>query len=103
MPLPPLKYSGLSWKFQELVPSEITTLLIEGENDSTEMLEKECKWILENLGTNVPLHFSAFHPSYKLMNKPRTSIETLLKAYNIAQKIGLNYVYLGNISNKPFS
>jgi len=78
---------------------EITTLLIEGENDSTEMLEKECKWILENLGTNVPLHFSAFHPSYKLMNKPRTSIETLLKAYNIAQKIGLNYVYLGNISN----
>lgn len=78
---------------------ELTTLLIEGENDSTEMLEQECQWIVDNLGYDVPLHFSAFHPSYKLIDKPRTSIETLAKAYNIAKSTGLNYVYLGNISN----
>ena len=76
---------------------ELTTLLIEGENDSDEEIEKECEWLLDNLGENVPLHFSAFHPSYKMMDKPVTRISTLLRAYNIAKKVGLNYVYTGNV------
>ena len=78
---------------------ELTTLLIENENTSDEMLKKECDWILNNLGDTVPLHFSAFHPAYKYMNYPKTSIETLLKAYNIAKNAGLKYVYTGNISH----
>lgn len=76
---------------------EITTLLIEGENDSEDEISKMCEWIVNNLGKNVPLHFCAFHPAYKMLNKPRTSIETLKKAYDIAVNCGLNYVYLGNI------
>lgn len=76
---------------------ELTTLLIEGENDSDRELEEECQWIVKELGPDVPLHFSAFHPSYKFMDKPQTKIETVLKAYNIAKKAGINYVYTGNI------
>lgn len=76
---------------------ELTTLLIEGENDSDSEIEQECDWIIENLGDDVPLHFSAFHPAYKFMNKPPTKPSTLLKAYNIAKKAGINYVYTGNI------
>lgn len=75
---------------------ELTTLLIEGENDSNEELEKECAWIVKNLGTDVPLHFSAFHPAYKFMNHPTTKITTLLRAYEIAKEAGIKYVYTGN-------
>lgn len=75
---------------------ELTTLLIEGENDSNEEIEKECNWIVENLGTDVPLHFSAFHPAYKFMNHPPTRLVTLLRAYGIAKKAGIKYVYTGN-------
>ncbi len=78
---------------------ELTTLLIEHENTSDDMLKKECEWILNNLGDTLPLHFSAFHPAYKFMNYPATSKETLLKAYNIAKNMGLKYVYIGNVIN----
>lgn len=76
---------------------ELTTLLIEGENSSNEEIERECKWIKDNLGENIPLHFSAFTPNYKMVDKDSTHIETLMKAYNIAKNVGLNYVYTGNI------
>lgn len=76
---------------------EITTLLIEGENDSEDEIFKMCEWIVNNLGKNTPLHFSAFHPAYKMLNKPRTSFETLKRAYTIAKDCGINYVYLGNV------
>lgn len=76
---------------------ELTTLLIEGENDSPEEITKECNWIKENIGVGVPLHFSAFHPSYKFMDRKPTGVGTLLKAHEIATKIGLKYVYTGNI------
>lgn len=76
---------------------ELTTLLIEGENDSPEELKKECEWILKELGDDVPLHFSAFHPAYKLMNKQPTKVSKLLEAYNIAKEVGLKYIYTGNI------
>ena len=82
---------------------ELTTLLIEGENDSQEELQKECEWIIENLGDCVPLHFSAFFPKYHFSNKKSTSFEILLKAYNIAKGTGLKYVYTGNITNTETS
>lgn len=76
---------------------ELTTLLIEGENDSDAEIEKECEWIKENLGVQTPLHFSAFHPDYQFLDRPPTSYATLLRAYNIAKKAGLQYVYTGNV------
>lgn len=76
---------------------ELTTMLIEGENNSDEEIISECKWILDNLGDLVPLHFSAFFPSYKFMDKQPTSFSTLLRAYKIAVDMGLKYVYTGNL------
>lgn len=76
---------------------ELTTLLIEGENDSDDEIRQECEWIMENLGEDVPLHFSAFHPDYKFMDRPPTKLSTLLKAYDIAKTAGIKYVYTGNI------
>ena len=75
---------------------ELTTMLIEGENDSD--VENECEWILDNLGADVPLHFSAFTPRYKFSDRSQTKFDTLMKAYNTAANMGLNYVYTGNIS-----
>lgn len=82
---------------------ELTTMLIEGENDSDEMIKRECEWILENVGNKVPLHFSAFFPNYRMRNKPATKFETLLRAYNIANSMGIKYVYTGNLTNTETS
>lgn len=82
---------------QTSVWTEITTLLIPGENDSEIELAAMTRWIADHLGPDVPLHFSAFHPDYKLMNHPPTTHQSLLKAKRIAQGNGLNYVYLGNV------
>lgn len=76
---------------------EITTLLIPGENDSNEELNAMCQWIAENLGKDVPLHFTAFHPDFKMLDIPRTPLETLLRARKIALSYGLHYVYCGNV------
>ena len=76
---------------------EITTLLIPGENDTEREINEECEWIIEHLGSDVPLHFSAFHPDWKMLDKSNTPPSTLFKAREIAQKHGLRYVYLGNI------
>jgi pyruvate formate lyase activating enzyme len=77
---------------------EITTLLIPDENDSTEELKNMCDWVLENLGDSVPLHFSAFHPDFKMMDKIKTPPETLRRARKIALSAGIKYCYLGNIA-----
>ncbi len=76
---------------------EVTTLLIPGENDSEDEIEKMSAWILEHLGPDVPLHFSAFHPDWKMVDKPRTPITTLKRSRRIALRTGLNYVYTGNV------
>ena len=78
---------------------EITTLLIPGENDTEREINEECEWIIEHLGSDVPLHFSAFHPDWKMLDKSNTPPSTLFKAREIAQNHGLRYVYLGNIHN----
>jgi pyruvate formate lyase activating enzyme len=76
---------------------EITTLLIPGENDSDAELDAETKWIVEKLGPDVPLHFTAFHPDFRMLDKPRTPPETLTRARNIAQANGIRYAYTGNV------
>lgn len=79
---------------------EITTLLIPGLNDSDADLEGETQWIMENLGADVPLHFSAYHPDYKLRDRPPTPAATLTRARNIALHNGLHYCYTGNVHDR---
>ncbi|MCG8546523.1 MAG: AmmeMemoRadiSam system radical SAM enzyme, partial [Alphaproteobacteria bacterium] len=79
---------------------EITTLLIPDENDSEAELTAMCEWIVENLGPGVPLHFSAFHPDYRMLDTPRTPPRTLINARRIALASGLRHVYTGNIHDK---
>ncbi|WP_234496576.1 AmmeMemoRadiSam system radical SAM enzyme [Vibrio maritimus] len=82
---------------------EITTLLIPGENDSEAELEAMTQWIFEHLGPDVPLHFSAFHPDFKMMDTVRTPANTLVNARHIAKRNGLHYVYVGNVHNEQCS
>lgn len=76
---------------------ELTTLLIPGENDSESELEEMTQWVVEHLGADVPMHFSAFHPSWKMQDKSRTPISSLIMARNIAMKNGVRYAYTGNV------
>lgn len=78
---------------------EITTLLIPDENDSAEEVKLECEWILNNLGDSVPLHFTAFHPDFKMRDKERTPERTLIRARKIAMDLGIKYCYVGNVHN----
>lgn len=77
---------------------ELTNLLIPGYNDNKKQIEKLVKWVKQNLGLKVPLHFSAFYPTYKLLDTPRTYPNKLLEAKEIAKKQGLKHIYLGNTS-----
>ncbi len=79
---------------------EITTLLIPGYNDSAREIGKMSEWIAKELGVDVPLHFSAFHPDYKMTGIPATPPDTLVQARNIAKSAGLLYVYTGNVHNR---
>jgi pyruvate formate lyase activating enzyme len=76
---------------------EITTLLIPGLNDSVAEIEQMTRWLVEHLGPDVPLHFTAFHPDYKLSDLPRTPKETLVRSREIALANGLHHVYTGNV------
>jgi pyruvate formate lyase activating enzyme len=76
---------------------EITTLLIPGENDSASEIEALSRWVYERLGPDVPLHFSAFHPDWKMLDKMPTPPATLQEARRIARAQGLRHVYTGNI------
>ena len=76
---------------------EITNLLIPGENDSEAEIEQMTQWIMEHLGADVPLHFSAFHPDWKMKDKPYTPLQTLTRSRDIALNNGLRYVYTGNV------
>jgi pyruvate formate lyase activating enzyme len=76
---------------------ETTTLLIPGENDSDEELDRMTHWVVERLGPDVPMHFSAFHPSWKMLDVPNTPAATLKRARRIAMQNGVHYAYTGNI------
>ncbi len=82
---------------EEGVWLEIVNLVIPGLNDEAENIKRMCEWIKKNLGEDVPLHFSRFSPSYKLIKLPPTPIKTLEQAYGIAKDAGLHYVTLGNV------
>jgi pyruvate formate lyase activating enzyme len=79
---------------------EITTLLIPGKNDSDQEIRAESQWIAKELGVDVPLHFTAFHPDYKMTDLPATPAATLTRARKIAQDEGLRYVYTGNVHDR---
>jgi pyruvate formate lyase activating enzyme len=79
---------------------EITTLLIPGKNDSDSEVEELTRWVKSELGPDVPLHFSAFHPDWKMMDVPPTPPATLQRARDIAIKNGLRYVFTGNVHDK---
>ncbi len=79
---------------------ELTTLLIPGENDSEDEVNALSRWVLETLGPDVPLHFTAFHPDYKMMDVPPTPPATLTRSRRIALKNGLRHVYTGNVHDE---
>ena len=79
---------------------ELTNLIIPGLNDKEEYIKKLASWVVDNLGRDVPLHFSAFFPQYKMDNINSTEIETLKKAKKIAEEQGVKFVYLGNIGEE---
>ncbi len=88
----------LMWlKNETQVWFEITNLMIPGLNDDPDETRELADWILEHLGPDIPLHFTAFHPDFKMRDKPRTPPETLDRARRIALDAGLHYVYEGNI------
>ncbi|MCP4726089.1 MAG: AmmeMemoRadiSam system radical SAM enzyme [bacterium] len=78
---------------------EITTLLIPGSNDSEKEIQELVNWIMKELGPDVPLHFTAFHPDFKLRSRPPTSGELLSKARQIALSSGIRYVFTGNVQD----
>ncbi len=79
---------------------EITTLLIPGHNDSDDEIKRMTDWIAETLGPEVPLHFTAFHPDYKMRDVPPTPPETLTRARRLAMAQGLHFVYTGNVHDR---
>lgn len=88
----------LTWLVKETaVWVEITTLLIPGLNDSDEEIDAMTRWVHRELGEGVPHHFSAFHPAWRLMDRPRTDARILSRARDIARKNGLQHVYTGNV------
>ena len=88
-----LKHESNTW-------FEITTLLIPGENDSEREIHDACQWIVENIGVDVPWHFSAFHPDYRMRDKDPTSKASLRRAREIAKEHGIRYVYTGNVDDE---
>ena len=88
-----LKKQGRTWL-------ELTTLIIPGQNDSDLEIKKMSRWIYEELGPTVPLHFSAFHPDFRMQNIEATPPATLTRARNIARQEGLKFVYTGNVHDQ---
>jgi pyruvate formate lyase activating enzyme len=82
---------------------EVTTLLIPGENDSVDELDRASDWFAANLGPDVPWHLTAFHPDFKMLDQPRTPAATLARAREMARSKGLRHVYTGNIHDRTGS
>ncbi len=88
----------LRWLAKETnVWLEITNLIVPEANDAPDEIRKMCDWLVKELGVDSPLHFSAFHPDYKLTDRGPTPVSTLLKATALARQAGLRYVYTGNV------
>ncbi len=76
---------------------ELVNLVVPGYNDDTTTIRRMCEWIKENIGDTIPVHFTRFHPDYRLQNSPSTPIATLERAVAIARRTGLKFVYIGNV------
>jgi len=88
----------LEWlKRESNVWLEITNLVIPDANDSKDEIRQMCDWILQHVADEVPVHFTAFHPDFRMMDRPATPHETLLAAQELARRQGLKYVYVGNV------
>jgi pyruvate formate lyase activating enzyme len=79
---------------------ELTTLLIPGKNDSEKEIDEMTRWVVDKLGADVPMHFSAFHPDWKMMDVPPTPKASLIRAREIAMKNGVHYAFTGNVHNE---
>jgi AmmeMemoRadiSam system radical SAM enzyme/AmmeMemoRadiSam system protein B/AmmeMemoRadiSam system protein A len=91
----------LRWLARETdVWLEVTNLIIPQANDGRDELQRMCQWMLEALGPDVPVHFTAFHPDFRMRDLPPTPPQTLAMAHDIARRAGLRYVYTGNISDQ---
>jgi len=82
---------------------ELTTLLIPGLNDSDAELDAMCRWVGDELGPDVPMHFTAFHPDFKLLDRPPTPPDTLRRARRIAVANGVRFAYTGNVHDREGS
>ena len=97
----PIFQSLLEIKGRTSVRIEITDLIVPRVGESLEAAEKLCRWVYDNLGPDIPVHFLQFHPDYRMMDFPRTPVEVLEKHLKIGKKAGLNYVYIGNVPGHP--
>jgi pyruvate formate lyase activating enzyme len=95
-----VKETLLYLKHETDVWFELTTLLIPGENDSSEEIDEMTRWVVERLGPDVPMHFTAFHPDWKMMDHPPTPPATLTRARKIALANGVRYAYTGNVHDE---
>jgi pyruvate formate lyase activating enzyme len=80
--------------------AEVTNLMIPGLNDETQETRALAEWVLGHMGADVPLHFTAFHPDFKMLDRPPTPPATLTRARTIAREVGLRYVYTGNVHDR---
>ena len=97
----PIFQSLLEIKQRGKVHVEITDLIVPRVGDSLESATKLCRWVYDNMGPDVPIHFLRFHPDYKMMDFPWTPVETLEKHVKVGREAGLNYVYIGNVTGHP--
>jgi pyruvate formate lyase activating enzyme len=97
----PIFESLLEMKRRGKVHVEVTDLIVPRVGDSLEAADKLCRWVYDNLGPDVPVHFLRFHPDYKMMDFPWTPVETLERHVALGKKAGLNYVYVGNVPGHP--
>ena len=98
--LQPVLDTLLYLKHETEVWFELTTLLIPDENDGDKELDEMTRWVVEHLGPDVPMHFTAFHPDWKMRDKPHTPPATLTKARRIAISNGVRYAYTGNVHDE---
>lgn len=92
----------LRWLVREShVWTEVTNLIIPEENDTRDEVRRMCDWLVTELGPDVPVHFTAFHPDFRMLDRPHTRPETLLAAYDLAKTAGLRYPYVGNVQAGP--
>ena len=97
----PIFQSLIEIKRRAKVHVEITDLIVPRVGESLEAAERLCRFVYDNLGPDVPVHFLRFHPDYKMMDFPWTPVETLEKHVAMGRKVGLNYVYIGNVPGHP--